>query len=289
MPRNPPPVEPTPAPSTALVIPEDIRADLLRVQAQSITTNQRLPRIKIMPAAAGLYEMENGNTTREFEGVILGHHARNVLWDRPYGSASASDDEKGPGCRSPDGLVGIPRAEFVHAALQQRGNPVAVAATGDERIDCATCPYNQFGSKQLVGGSGQGKAVTNQRAIFIMLAGRNVPFELTVTGTTIPLFDEYLMTMLNRNLPVQAVTTIFRQERKEKRGLRWAVATFTQGDVLDQNDFDAVMTAYHRFTTSITPFTQQGQRENVDAPTPVPDHRPDVSERELADDGTIPF
>lgn len=261
-------------PSTALTIPDDIRRDLLRVQASAITTNQRLPRIKILPAAAGLYEFDD-DTTREFNGVILGHHARNVLWDRPYGEQQQDPEDSGPGCRSPDGITGIPRVGFTHAALQR-------PAIDTDRINCDTCPYNQFGSAPMVGKQGQGKAVTNQSSIFILLPGRNVPYELTITGTTLPLFDEYLMALITRNMPVQSVQTIFKQERKEKRGLRWAVATFAQGPELTNDEFQMVMDHRRRFMTSILPAAQQSF-----APETVPE--PVRSEQELSNDGTIPF
>lgn len=241
-------------PGTSLALPQDVRDDLLRAQMAQITTAQRLPQIKIMPAAAGLYEFtDSGDTTRDFEGVILGSHARNVLWEVPFGTERPRNPDgtqpEGPACSSPDGKIGVPRPGFRHAAL---GGDVA---TGGERIECASCPYNQFGSKHLVGGSGKGKAVTNQRSIYTMTGDRATPMELVIANTSIPAFDEYLLSLLNRGIPVQAVVTRFRQEIKTKQGsnIRWAVATFENVRPLDQTEFDHVLAKRGEFMQYINP------------------------------------
>lgn len=252
--------EPQRLPSTALAIPPDIRADLLRAQASAITTPQRFVRLKVLPAAAGLFELTDTNDTmRDFEGVVLGHHARNVLWEQPYGSDDAprrggEEENSGPACRSNDGLHGTPRAGFYHHALG--GN---VPATGEEVIACATCPYNQWGSITLLPDkmgpttSTKGKAVTNQRSIYIVLPDRATPVELTISGTSIPGFDEYLTTLLNHGIPAQAVRTRFAQRIMSKGRLRWAVVTYQQAAPLNAEEFDSIMELYRQWGPSINP------------------------------------
>lgn len=267
MPRQPS----QPEPSTALAIPEDIRRDLLRAQAESITTPQAFVRIKVLPAGVGQFEFGDTNdTTREFRGVILAHHARNVLWDRPFGSPEPEDEaDKGPACRSRDGLVGTPRAGFRHAALN------GARATGDERINCASCPYNQWESRHLIGLDGKGRAVTRQRAIFVVLPDRATPLELVITGTSIPVFDEYLTRLLNRGLPAQAVETIFRQTVKTKGTLRWAVVTYEQGATLSRDQFDGIMDLYREW----------GPRVNPSLRDAVPTTAPNAETTVVATDG----
>jgi hypothetical protein len=202
-------------PLSALVVPDDVRADLLRSQAESIGTPQRLPQIRLMPAAAGLYEFKDTNETpREFRGVILGSHARNVLWDGAYGDERPEAD-RGPACQSRDGKIGVPRAGFHHAALGTNA-----PAAGDEMIECASCPYNSFGSKRMISenGSPKGKAVTNQRSVYVAIEGRRSPMELVIVSTSIPPFDEYLNSLLQREIPVQSVVTLFKQELKNRVG-----------------------------------------------------------------------
>lgn len=238
----------TPA-TTALVIPDDIRADLLRAQVDQIDTQQRLPRVKIMAAGAGLFEFSDTlDTVREFRGVILNSHARNVLWDRPYGDDSGDEEDRAPACVSEDGRYGAPRTGFIHLGIG-RERP----ALGNERIECESCPYNQWRSAELVGRSGKGKACTNQRSVYVMVEDRDQPVELLLPPTSIPNYDAYLANLAGRGIPVQAVVTIFKQERKDRGGLRWSVATFTEGDALDAATFEKVIERRTRYRAAITP------------------------------------
>lgn len=251
-------------------LPDDVRQDLLRAQKGMIGESQRLPQVKIMGAGAGLYEFTDTNETeREFAGVILGSHARNVLWDKAYGT-NQSDEEKGkPACQSRDGITGIPREGFPHAALQRRGQP-QVLATGTERIDCRSCPYNQWGSKHLIpeimrpGDSGKGKATTNQRAVYVLVDGRETPVMLILPPTSISAFDEYLSTLLNRGIPVQATLTVFKQEKKERGTMKWAQATFAQGEPLSQEAFSRVLAKRTEYATHISGRVEELVVEDAD-------------------------
>jgi hypothetical protein len=258
----------------------------LRSQASEIGTPQRLPQIKIMPAAAGLFEFtDDSSTTREFSGVILGSHARNVLWDGAYGAERAEGD-RGPACASRDGKIGVPRTGFMHAALGQ--GTLHVPATGNEQIECATCPYNAFGSKRMISetGSPKGKAVTNQRSVYIMIEGRRSPMELLVVNTSIPPFDEYLNSLLQRDIPVQSVVTIFRQERKNRVGAsgQYAVATFENGGTLTAEQFNNILALRNEYMRFIRP-------TNVVATAEVTEDLDDSRNETLvdADDEELPF
>lgn len=247
--------------STALAIPDDIRADLLRAQQGMVGDRLKLVQAKVMAAGAGLFEFTDTNeTVRDFAGVILGSHQRNVLWDRPADVQPASDEEKGPACRSNDGRIGVPRAGFAHAALQPRNaqpGGALVRATGTEQIQCAACPYNKWGSKGLMpqmirpGGSTKGKAVTNQRAVYVLVPGRETPVMLIVAPTSIPAYDEYIGNLVNRNTPVQSMFTIFKQEIKTRGAQRWAVLTFQQGETLGNDAFNKVLSVRARFIDTI--------------------------------------
>ena len=257
---------------SALVVPDDVRRDLLRSQAEEVGTPQRLPLIKIMPAAAGLYEFNDRTppqTEREFQGVILGSHARNVLWDGAYGEERAEAD-RGPACSSRDGKIGVPRAGFAHAALQS-GHGVVVAASGTEQIECASCPYNAFGSKRMISetGSPKGKAVANQRSVYVMIDGRRSPMELLIVNTSIPPFDEYLNSLLQREIPVQSVITTFRQERKNRVGAagQYAVATFENTGTLTPEQFTRILTLrteYMHFIRPSDPVATTDTSEDLD-------------------------
>ncbi len=246
--------------STAL---DTRRDELLRSQAAQVTTAQALPRINIMAAGAGLFEFsDNQETVREFRGVILNSHPRNVLWDKEYGEAGAqaSEEDKQPACVANDGVNGQPRSGFAHLGLavnagKSKDDPTLVVANGTELIACATCPYNQFGSKRLVSerGNPKGKANTNYKSVYIMVEGRGIPFEMRLPPTSIRAFDKYLTDLIGAGVPVQAVETVFTQEKKENGGLRWAECRFARGQSLPDDAFDAVLAARSQFMAAITP------------------------------------
>jgi hypothetical protein len=238
-------------------LPEDIRRELLNAQKGMIVNRQKLPIVKMMPAGVGMYEFtDTGDTVREFAGIILGSHARNVLWDKPYGQqASAGEEEKGrPACMSSDGKTGVPRQGFRHAALQGR------EALGTERIVCRTCPYNQWGSKGLIPAilrpgetaeTAKGKAVVNQRSVIILTPNRVAPVELILPPTSIVGLDEYLTTTLNQGRPVQSLVTIFKQEQKQKGTLKWSQAVFVAGDSIDAQTFQRVLQSRTEYKAAI--------------------------------------
>lgn len=232
--------EPTPN------LPANIRDELLQSQMESIV-DPSLTRVKIVGAAACLYEfMDTNDTERSFEGIVLNYHPRNVLWDKEYGEGP---EDEGPACASVNGVVGRPREAFGHKLLDGE------EASGQEAFECKTCPYNRWGSKRLITekGSPKGKACTNQRSLYIMLEGRATPVELTLPPTSLPGWDEYLMSLINKQMPVQTVITKFGQEKKSKGGKDWGQATFEMVDSLDADAFTKIQEAREQFAGVIAP------------------------------------
>jgi hypothetical protein len=231
-------------------LPADLRADLLRAQSEQVTTFQRLPRLKIMAAGAGLLEFTDTNdTVREVRGVILNSHPRNMLWE-PDGARSDDNENAGPACVANDGKFGTPRRGFPHAALNGQ------QAQGTERIECATCPYNQWGSAGLIDPSRagtKGKATTNQRVLYLLVEGRESPVELTLSPSSLQNYDGYLMTLGNQQLPIQTVLTVITLETKSRGAQRWSVAKFQNGGVLEADAFTHVMEKRRQYMNSITP------------------------------------
>lgn len=260
MPRN---NVPAPRPTTApLELPDDVREELLRAQSGALeNANVALPRVKIMGAGAGLFEFENeDDTPRTFDGIILGYHAQNVLWDKPYGAQRTTEEEKFPACAAPDGVTGFPRLGFDHRGLGR------VAAEGDS-VACKGCAYNAWQTASLVGKSGKGKACTNQMAVYVMLGDRAMPVHLTLPPTSLGAFNEYLMSLINRQMPVQAVLTTFSQERRDNNGLVWSEARFTQARPLSREEFDAAMARRATFKDAMTPRRYTVEATGEDQPS----------------------
>lgn len=246
-----------PEPGTALQIPKDVMADLLAAQAGSITTSQKLPNVLVMPAGVGLFEFpDEKRTADKFRGVVLNNHSRNVLWEREMGTPAegmSEEDAKLPACTSNNGTFGIPRKGFAHAGLAD-----GEVGDGQLTVACASCPYNQWGTGAMfiARKNAKGKAVTNQRAVYVLLEGKEIPYRLILSPISLQPFDQYLTTLLSRGLPVQAVVTEFTQEKIEQKGLKYAEIRFSMIETLSQEAFQRVMTKRSEWQKSIEPATE---------------------------------
>lgn len=276
-------------------LPADVRADLLNAQKEMIGDGVRLPQVKIMPAGVGLYEFaDTHETTREFVGVMLGAHPRNVLWEKPYGQGGTDDEPALPACVAHTAQHGTPREGYAHIMLGGR------VATGDEQIPCRSCRFNAWGSRKLIPAlirpgedvsKVKGKACTNQRAVYVLVENRQTPVELVLPPTSIPPFDEYVATLLNQSLPVQAVFTKFTQSIQNKGRMTWAVATFAAQDRIDAVLLNRVLAERNTWSNVING-TEAVALDSLDGPVAATGTL--VNEREdggetAEDDDNIPF
>lgn len=250
-----------------VALPDDIREELLAAQMDGVTLT-RVPRVGIMPAAAGLYEFEDTNDTlREFEGIILNAHPRNVLWDSKYGE-DKEDEEKLPACSSPDGKTGIPREGFPHAALNGQ------EATGEERIPCATCPYNKWRSKALIDPDTQrkgGKAVTNRMSLYLWVEDRVLPVELVLPPTSLGVWNKYVTTLTNHGKVVQQVVTKFSLTKVEKGNLKWSEAKLEPARYLSAEELQEALAKRQEFFELIRPWNPLVEDRGFDDVEPLED------------------
>jgi hypothetical protein len=237
--------------STALALPDDIREELLRAQRASVSTPQDLPQIRVMNGGVGLFEFKDTNETeREFQGVILGAHDANILWERDINTPAPSDEEKRPACSSNNGVVGIPRKGFRHEALG------GGFAEGTEQIACQSCPYNKFGSgaKLIAGKNPKGKAVTNQKMVYVLIPGRAAPMELVLNAMSIKQYDEYAGKLGNQGIPTQAIVTTFSQKIVNKTPtLKYGVVEMRNAGALDMATLEKAVATRRRFISNIEP------------------------------------
>lgn len=275
MPRQEPGTNVTASvPSGALSIdmmPEDVRRDLLRQQAQEIDpASVALPMLSMLPAGVALFEFDDapGETFGSINAIVLGHHRRNVLWDKRFGEQSRDDTENKPACSSADGNTGIPREGFVHAAL---GAP----ADGFTTVRCTGCRYNQFGSgADLVSSSrAAGKACNNQRSLYLMIEGRGLPTHLRLPPMSLRPFDEYLLRLVNHGIPLQAVLTKIALSRTaNKSGQPYSKVSFTQDRLLTTEEFSVTMAKMAEFKRAMNPTARDVSAEETQvatAATPV--------------------
>jgi hypothetical protein len=157
-------------PGSVTIIPqvEDMAAILAELK-----DIERIPYGRITVASGGLNAFkvlepgdENATSASEIIGVILFSHKVNVKWATKFGVKT--EGPKSPECSSTDGEIGI------------------VALTGECK-ECATCPYNQFGTDD----NARGKACRNMRRLYIMREGDVFPIILSLPATSLKAFDFY--------------------------------------------------------------------------------------------------
>lgn len=288
--RSPEPAQPQASSSTAVALasmPEDVRRDLLRAQAENIQTPQSLVQMKILPAGAGQFELSDtpGETFPRFKGVVLHAHPSNVLWDRKFGAELPQGDDlaKLPACSSNDGIRGVPREGFAHAGLNgARGD-------GVRTVECRTCPYNAWGSGAMLipDKNPRGKAVTNNRRVYILLEGRDAPVELVLPPTSLAAFDEYSASLLNQGIPLLAVVTEFSQSRTGQGRITYAVVNVRNDGYLTAEQFAVVRDARQRYLTSIMP---QAPITSAQAQQATAENNDNIPDGELEDeDDDLPF
>lgn len=276
------PQETPSAPGMALSreMPEDLRAELLRVQAASIHSPIDLVQVKMLSSGACQFEFSDkpGKVFPEFIGVILHAHPSNVLWDKPYGTAPDPNNPLSslPACSSNDDIYGIPREGFAHEGLAH-----GEVGDGIKKVACVTCPYNQWGTghKLVVtpNKSPRGKAVTNQRRIYIMLPDRDAPVVLVVPPTSVPAFDEFSNGLLDQTIPLQVIATKFSQHRAGPAHNPYAIVDFAAARDLDPEEFQAAMARRERYRTTLFP------------PQPVTATVVEAEVTAAAEDEEIPF
>ena len=228
------------------ILNDEVRKQLLEEQSRELSFVE-IPRVSIMGAGAGLYEFgDTHDTTRDFEAVILSSHGRNTMWDKIFGDVIPDDAPTGPACSSGDGQAGRPREGFRHAALDG-------VADGTEAINCVECPYNAWGSVALVGKTGRGKACTNQRSIYLVVPGAELPYEMILSPTSLRAFDQYSATLLNRGFPLPSVVTELKQKVLERGTMKWAQATFAMGEQLDDDAFGLIREKMTKYRSAISP------------------------------------
>jgi hypothetical protein len=143
---------------------------------------------------------DNYVSTPEITGVIAYHHAANGYWDKGFDGSSEP-----PTCSSVDGKVGLN------------------TETG-EVIECAKCPYNQFGS----GGQNNSKACKNVHRIYILRDDNPVPLLLSLPPTSLRSFKNYIAKklLMRGRKSNQVVTRLTLKKEKSQSGMPYSKVVF---------------------------------------------------------------
>lgn len=167
-------------------------------------------RAKILAGGGLLFEIPSENldelqTVKELEGVVLDHHHVNGYWKEKYTGGSIPPD-----CGSIDGKFG-------------EGRPGG---------DCKSCPLNQFGSHE----DGKSKACKNMHRIYLLRSGEVLPILITLPPTSIKNFSSYLAKkIITKGLrSFGVITRITLKKAQSQGGIAYSQAQFNVVDVLDK-------------------------------------------------------
>lgn len=140
------------------------------------------------------------------EGVILHAHKNYAWWERKLEEGGNAQ----PDCSSMDGVNGMTADSEIH--------------------DCASCPYNQFGSDP--DGKG-GKACKNGRRIYILREGDMLPIRIDLAPTGNKPYEKYVDNLLlprkrgqKPMRPIQVVTRVGLKVETNRSGIKYSCPTF---------------------------------------------------------------
>jgi hypothetical protein len=204
----------------ALVVAENVNLpalsnDLAEAIAEEMDgLSIEFDRVRI-PSGGGLAfehpgdDPDNPKLATEIVGVIVDQHPVNAYWAVKY-----SGQNNPPDCSSMDGKVGI-------------------TVDGQQR-DCATCPYNQWGSDE----DGRGKACKNMRRIYILPEGEMFPLLLTLPPTSLKNFANYLAkrVIAKGRRSHNVLTKVTLKKAVSSGGITYSQATFALAGVLNNED-----------------------------------------------------
>ena len=208
-----------------------------------------------IPSGGGLsFELsgddpDNPETAQTLTGVIVHHHPVNVYWEHDFDGAGGLPD-----CSSPDGKHGLN------------------AKTG-EVLDCASCPYNQFGS-----GKGNSKACKNTHRVYLLRENEPLPILLTLPPTSLRAFKDYLAKRLimKGKRSTDVLTSIKLKREKNADGIAYSACVFTKAGDLTPDQIAAVkpVAAWVKGISSRVPVEQKPAGSDSDGFVEVSDDAP---------------
>ncbi len=237
--------------------PQHVTLDADLMQGMAISFD----RVKI-PAGGGIaFEVPNGtdtpDTVQALEGVIVDAHPVSTLW-------LTNGAEGAPHAYSEDGVTQVVTDEarrLVEASGGRLPMPSHVLAE---------CPYNQFGTAQLVNpqANPNGKATKNGFRLYVLPSGEVLPLVVTLPPTSLAPWTDYALKRIQfKGLKLTDVVTRLSLEKIQKNGQKYSRVKFGLVGALD----DAAKTAIAAYTHGIKALTRKDARAGaVAAPVAAP-------------------
>jgi len=111
------------------------------------------------------------------------------------------------------------------------------AKISEGALVCAesSCPMNKWGSIELMGKEGRGKACAELRRLCVWKPGWTIPVILSVPTSSIKAWDEYGSSLAIGNLKPHYVTTKMTLEAKSFPGVNYSVVKFKYVDTITED------------------------------------------------------
>lgn len=106
----------------------------------------------------------------------------------------------------------------------------------------SSCPMNKWGSIELMGKEGRGKACAELRRLCIWKSGWNIPVIISIPTSSIRAWDEYGSALSVGNLKPHYVTTKITLEEKSFPGVTYAVVKFKLVETITEAIRDELLT-----------------------------------------------
>lgn len=150
----------------------------------------------------------DGQAVKSIAGSIVYFHKSRGYWEK--------EGEKIPRCSSMDGKTG----QWKTGALEE---------TDTITKNCATCPFNEYGSDSK---GGKGKACKEMRRLFLVETGSILPTMFSIPPTSLKPYDQYVSALISKKKAPIAYETLFRLEGAQGGGFEYSKVTLELGQAL---------------------------------------------------------
>jgi hypothetical protein len=186
------------------------------------------------------------------EGVIVLHGNRRVFWDQDFDTAGGGTP---PDCSSMNGKVGfgLIRGEIGEEGAQPKTRT------------CKTCPMNAWGSFNLDDDEDNRKACSERKVIFLMRKNDMLPLVVSLSPTSVGVFNKFMMRLTQNGLPCHAVIVRLKLRAEKSTGNKpysvvvpSLVAKLSEEDAKSMADVASALKPYFDRTDAI-PVTVEGE------------------------------
>jgi len=169
--------------------------------------NLSFDKVRIPAGGSTMWELDEGEVSKEIDGVIVDHYPVNAYFENEYTGEIAP-----PTCSSMDGKIG----------------------SGEPGGTCTNCQLNKYGSAE----DGKGKKCKNLRRLYILRSGEILPILITLPPTSIKNFSDYVSKkIVTKGMKTcDVVTTLSLVAEKSNTGIKYSKVAFVINRKLNEKE-----------------------------------------------------